>query len=240
MKGIVYFIATFIVLLSTNGKVLCVSIVELSVPDVIQMNSSDVVLDCDYTITEWEQMGLVLKWYVDGVQLVYQWIPPRAPQSLGILKGRIDTSYTAADDPWNKHRAILIQNPTPELSGRYSCAVSTFEEEDTRSADMLIWAPPTKVSLFYWRPSEHLVNISCKAFSVAPAPHFRLYTRDLNGTRYEVEIRGSPKYRQGALWDTMAWGLIVWEDTQPNSEIGCDLTIPGTTHTENRLKVYHP
>lgn len=77
--------------------------------------------------------------YVDGVHLVYQWIPPQQPQALGLLSGRVDTSHRAAAQAWARHRAIRVTKLEPTLSGDYSCTVSTYEDEDTRTAPLLVW-----------------------------------------------------------------------------------------------------
>ncbi|XP_069169337.1 uncharacterized protein [Procambarus clarkii] len=217
-----------------------VSIVRLWVPEVVEANTSAVVLDCDYQVDEWERPGLVVKWYVDKIHLVYQWIPPLQPQALGVLSGRVNTTYEASRDPWAVHRALYIPNPDPTLSGQYSCTVSTFEDEDTRTAHLLVWKRAGYVDLMYWRPSEHLVNITCSAEGAAPRPEFTLFTRDPNGTREEVPVRGGSGHRRDGLWWAEAWGLIVWAETEPDTIIGCTLTLPGTPHMENRKKIYHP
>ncbi|XP_042860375.1 uncharacterized protein LOC122246123 isoform X1 [Penaeus japonicus] len=227
------------------GHVGSVAIVRLSVPEVVQANTTAVILDCEYRVDDWEYSGLVVKWYVDGVHLVYQWIPPRLPQALGVLNGRVNTTYEASQDAWAKYRALYIPNPDPSLSGQYSCTVSTFEDEDTRSANLLVWAPARYVDLKYWRPSEHLVNITCFATGAAPRPKFTLYTRDTNGTshpaahRKEVPVRGVSARRENGLWWAGAWGLIVWADTEPDTIIGCTVKLPGTPHGETRKKIYH-
>ncbi|XP_042235336.1 uncharacterized protein LOC121875052 isoform X2 [Homarus americanus] len=217
-----------------------VSIVRLTVPEVVKTNTTAVVLDCDYQVDEWERPGLVVKWYVDKLHLVYQWIPPLRPQALGVLSGRVNTTYEASRDPWAVHRALYIPHPDPSLSGQYSCSVSTFEDEDTRTAHLLVWKPANFVDLKYWRPSEHLVNITCLASGVSPRPEFTLYTKDPNGTRLEVDVRGISGHRKDGEWWAGAWGLIVWADTEPDTIIGCRLTLPGTSHTETRKKVYRP
>ncbi|CAL4151438.1 unnamed protein product, partial [Meganyctiphanes norvegica] len=91
------------------GSVSGLSIVRLAVPSLVRANSSAVVLDCDYNVMQWEKNGLVLKWYKDGVHLVYQWIPPMTPQALGVLKDRVDLLYQASAEPWSKHRAVYIK-----------------------------------------------------------------------------------------------------------------------------------
>ncbi|XP_064093711.1 uncharacterized protein LOC135206253 [Macrobrachium nipponense] len=232
--------AFFILVIPLIGVVRSVTIVRLTVPEVVQTNSTAVVLDCDYEVEEWERLGLVLKWYIDGVHLVYQWIPPGVPQAAGVLNGRVNTTFRASSEPWEAHRAIYIPYPDSTLSGRYSCTVSTFEDEDTSSAPMLVWTPAKHVDLKYWRPSEHLVNITCFASAVAPKPAFTLYTQAPDGNRTEVTVRGGSESQKDGLYWAGAWGLIVWADTPPESVIGCTMRLPGTPHVHTRNKVYHP
>ncbi|XP_068213344.1 uncharacterized protein [Palaemon carinicauda] len=101
-------------------------------------------------------------------------------------------------------------------------------------------APPKHVDLKYWRPSEHLVNITCFASAVAPKPAFTLYTQAPDGNRTEVTVREGRADEIDGLYWAGAWGLIVWADTPPESVIGCTMRLPGTPHVHTRNKVYHP
>ena len=58
---------------------------------------------------------------------------------LGILANRVDLTYRASELEWDKHRGLKILRPDPSLSGVYTCIVSTFEDEDRRSAPMIVW-----------------------------------------------------------------------------------------------------
>ncbi|XP_050687489.1 uncharacterized protein LOC126980993 [Eriocheir sinensis] len=223
-----------------NGLAGAVDIVRLDVPRVVEADSSPVVLDCEFQVHEWARSGLVIKWYVDEVKLVYQWIPPREPMALGMLAGRINTTYKVSKDPWTAHRALYIPRPHPVMSGQYSCTVSTFEDEDTESAHFLVWKAPRRVELKYWRPSEHLVNITCLTTGAAPKPEFTLFIHDLNGTKQEVGVRGRNGRRVEGLWQGGAWGLILWAETPPETVVGCTLALPGTQQTHTTTRVYHP
>ncbi|XP_045137517.1 uncharacterized protein LOC123519904 isoform X3 [Portunus trituberculatus] len=224
-----------------NRMAVAVTIVRLSVPRAVEANTTAVVLDCDFQVHEWERPGLVLKWYMNKVHLVYQWIPPRAPQALGVMAGRIDTTFTVSRDPWAAYRALYIPRPHPMLSGQYSCTVSTFEDEDTESAHFLVWKAPRRVELKYWRPSEHLVNITCHTSGAAPRPKFTLFTHDLNGTnKQDVGVRGQEGMSVDGLWQAGAWGLIAWAETPAETVVGCTLTLPGTKQTHTTTRAYYP
>lgn len=52
-------------------------------PEVAQLGNP-VVLDCDYTLEESLEEGLVVKWFFNEKPTpIYQWIPNKRPQELG-------------------------------------------------------------------------------------------------------------------------------------------------------------
>jgi hypothetical protein len=57
----------------------------------------------------------------------------------GILKGRLDLEYSASTDTNSVHRALHIIQPGPDLSGDYTCFVSTFSSEDRKTKRMLVF-----------------------------------------------------------------------------------------------------
>ena len=113
--------------------------IRLDVPAVVQNGTEDyVILDCVYSFNESEKAGMVLTWYFNQ-SMVYQWIPPRRPNALGMLQNRLDLNYTASEDPYKSSRALKIIHPSIEMMGEYSCKVSTFISEASKSAQMLIY-----------------------------------------------------------------------------------------------------
>ncbi|KAK2707475.1 hypothetical protein QYM36_015242, partial [Artemia franciscana] len=118
-----------------------VEIVNINVPKAIENGTvSSLVLDCDYNVPEDEKNGLVVKWYLRDIPVpVYQWIPGRKPQDLGLLKGKVNLEYRASEDYHKKYRSLNILNPTTELSGEYKCHVSTLEDEKEAKAIMTVY-----------------------------------------------------------------------------------------------------
>ncbi|CAH2092410.1 unnamed protein product [Euphydryas editha] len=70
---------------------------------------------------------------------VYQWIVSQKPQDMGILRGRVDLTYRASNDPLKMHRALRIMKPNTDNSGDYTCVVSTFMEEDSKTKQMIVF-----------------------------------------------------------------------------------------------------
>lgn len=58
---------------------------------------------------------------------------------MGPLKGRLNLEYEASVDANSIHRALHIPEPGPDLSGNYTCSVSTFQSEDIRTKNMLVF-----------------------------------------------------------------------------------------------------
>lgn len=79
-----------------------------------------------------------MKWFLNE-EVVYQWIPPKKPQSSGVLADKVDLSYEVSVDPKTSHRALKILNPTSEMAGEYKCMVSTFTDEDFSSKRMIVY-----------------------------------------------------------------------------------------------------
>ncbi|KRT85675.1 Immunoglobulin, partial [Oryctes borbonicus] len=116
---------------------ICVKINNLQVPEVIR-HGSPAVLDCDFSLEPLGDDELVVKWYKNKT-LVYQWIPARRPVGLGILKGRLNLAYAASEQNYSVHRALHILKSGPDLSGAYTCSVSTLKNEDERTKTMLVF-----------------------------------------------------------------------------------------------------
>ena len=62
---------------------------------------------------------------------MYQWLPGKRPQDLGVLRGRLNLEHRASDEAHQRHRALEILRPTTELSGAYRCKVLTYDDEAT-------------------------------------------------------------------------------------------------------------
>jgi hypothetical protein len=71
--------------------------------------------------------------------LIYVLISALKPQGLGILKDRLNLEYAASVDANSVHRALHILKAVPDLSGDYTCSVSTLQSEDIRTKSMLVF-----------------------------------------------------------------------------------------------------
>ena len=58
----------------------------------------------------------------------------------------LDLDYAVSDtrDRFKRHRALLLRRPTLDLSGSYTCKVSTFTDEEIRRKSMTIYGERKK------------------------------------------------------------------------------------------------
>lgn len=143
------YVSSYIISICFITDLCCsVKIQKITVPSVVVMDSNlnlserpnlsapEFLLDCDYEVDENEK-GLVIKWLLNN-QLVYQWIPPRLPKALSLLKNRIKTNFTVSDDPIKKYRGLIVMKPMLNFSGEYTCSVQTFQSSDKKSSFLQI------------------------------------------------------------------------------------------------------
>lgn len=218
-------------------------IVEIKGPSyVVNGSKSQLVLDCQYELTDNDKEGMVVKWYYNRQPFpVYQWIPNNVPQDLGILKGRLNLNYQVSTDVYSKHRALAILNPTTELTGEYTCWISSFSSEDFERKQLIVYAPAVDMSMTYIKPSDDSVIVSCRAGGIYPAPNIALY-RSSSNARIAIE---------GAKIETLHFPDLRYYNISIEHEVfdyelvsetmfDCVLTIPGTDYEVHEEIVYFP
>lgn len=116
---------------------IAVNIKRIQVPPLVELGTDSVILDCDYSTGVKPGPGLVIKWFFNGsTGLVYQWIPPRQPQVIGLLKGKVDMTFKISGKLffldyvfYNMEVTIFIQNVlfhnTRYLDFRFGVAIGT-------------------------------------------------------------------------------------------------------------------
>lgn len=111
---------------------------QLDVPSSLELGTKDdLILDCIYEVQQ--EKGLEIKWFYDKQQ-IYQWIPGISkPRGLGKFSKRIDLEYKVTDDEDNMYRALRIKNLTLDLSGNYTCKVSSYFNEETETKKLIIY-----------------------------------------------------------------------------------------------------
>ncbi|XP_046400267.1 uncharacterized protein LOC124166674 isoform X2 [Ischnura elegans] len=177
--GAAFYVLLFATSFLINDETEALKIIGLKVPGLVQNGTEEsVVLDCLYDLGSSDETagGLVVKWFFDGdPEPVYQWIPRRRPQDFGRLRGRLDLNQRATNDINTMHRALVIRRPTVELSGKYTCLVSTFTEEKSVSETLVVFVPEKALMMSQSKQDRSdSVRVSCKAEGVYPEPNITL------------------------------------------------------------------
>ncbi|XP_011702755.1 PREDICTED: uncharacterized protein LOC105458871, partial [Wasmannia auropunctata] len=114
----------------------------INIPAIVKVNDTGyIVLDCDYDFENTSSKGLVVKWFFNTNQLVYQWIYGRYPQADEPAAKYVDLTYKASNDPYTEYRAIKLNKPGVDLTGEYTCVISTYADEQTANASMIVYSP---------------------------------------------------------------------------------------------------
>ncbi|XP_045534591.1 uncharacterized protein LOC106714705 [Papilio machaon] len=230
---------TYIVLLILSSKCVGVNIRNIVVPTLVEVGTQSVVLDCQYSIDEMSpKVGLVMKWFFNGSSgLVYQWIPPMRPQVIGLLKGKVDLDFKISDDPLQAYRAIKIRNPTTDLSGNYTCVVSTFLEEDRQTRTMLVYSPAQNFRFVQEKKYVFLVTLICSAENMYPKPIMVILSNGVPLKQTVTEI----KMDSWGLYSVMSTAVVHDDDVKtPLEEFVCELSLPPANYTINRTTIYYP
>ncbi|KAJ2950558.1 hypothetical protein O0L34_g8803 [Tuta absoluta] len=213
-----------------------IKIVKIVVPEIIQYGVQDsVILDCDYTLGN-DTTGLVVKWFFRNKNRpVYQWIAKQKPQDMGILRGRVDLLYRASSDPLKMHRALRIVKPNTDISGDYTCVVSTFLAEDSKTKQMIVFVPETNFRLIQNKTDDDTVNVICAADGAFPAPNLTLATpeRRLEGVT-------STQNLVNGRYSAVASVTLRDEDLPSPAEFICTLRIPQARYAVRKEAIYYP
>ncbi|OAD57822.1 hypothetical protein WN48_01531 [Eufriesea mexicana] len=120
----------------------------VNVPPTVKADDTDyVILDCDYDLENTSNKGLVVKWFFNTNEVAYQWIYGRDPLAGDTARKYVDLKYKASDDPYTKYRAMKLNKPGIDLTGEYTCVISTFADERSASASMVVYYEANEVFL---------------------------------------------------------------------------------------------
>ncbi|XP_048481110.1 uncharacterized protein LOC105387157 [Plutella xylostella] len=209
-----------------------VRITSMRVPEVIQYGTDAVTLDCEYAADN--VTGLVVQWFLaDRSRPVYQWIPPQRPQALGLLKNKLDLTHRVSQNPYTQHRALRITSPGPELTGNYTCVVSTFLAEDQRTRPMTVFVPEKRFDMIQDRLEDGWLNIICSVEGVFPRPEIIIMAgnRPLN-TKTSINLISS-------RYTAVASALVRVVALPPTVELLCDMQVPLANYVSRKRDIFY-
>ncbi|XP_037087045.1 uncharacterized protein LOC119107637 [Pollicipes pollicipes] len=220
-----------------------VHIEDLRVPPVVEHNVNvTALLDCVYELRERESDLLTVKWFFkDETHLVYQWGRGLPPADSGVLKGRLHLGHVASQDQLKRHRALVIHNPTIELSGNYICRVATRQNVVTGSKKMIVYAPARTMNLTQDGPVDSSVNVSCAVEGAYPVPHLDIFMKQesrQNRVLLKNVLVQTSRTEEG-VYEASALAQLQARDIHPQTLFECIMTIPDTQYSLKRVITYY-
>lgn len=138
-------LVTLIVLSTLTKLTEClIEIRALNMPERIENGTHEsIVLDCIYSLDESrDNLKLVVKWFFkDDPVPIYQWIPELNKRTYSPrFANKINTNFSIPHGTqFTKFRALNLVNITTDLSGTYSCYVSSLTSQDSKTKDLIVY-----------------------------------------------------------------------------------------------------
>ncbi|XP_076756329.1 uncharacterized protein LOC143426632 isoform X2 [Xylocopa sonorina] len=212
----------------------------VNVPPTVKADETDyVILDCDYDLENTPSRGLVVKWFFNTNEVAYQWIYGRKPLAGDTTRKYVDLQYKASDNPYTQYRAMKLNKPGIDLTGEYSCVISTFADERSGNASMVVYSTEDKFDLSYRKKSiedKDGVEITCRAEGLYPLPTLDI---SIDGVPEKQTPKPSVTLRDDGLYDIVSRTALLDEDLPEAAIVKCLLGIPKANYISHKI-VYYP
>lgn len=123
--------------LSDNGaKVFRQTLIDMAKP---------ILFDCDYNYKQDEDLKLTVRWFKNKEpEPFYQWLPELNVRHFADwIRPLVNQSFVSDPlDPLKRYRSILIKRLSMNLTGTYTCSVSSLADQDSKSGSLIVYQPP--------------------------------------------------------------------------------------------------
>ncbi|XP_076239981.1 uncharacterized protein LOC143182679 [Calliopsis andreniformis] len=205
----------------------------LDMPLVVRNGTGPIDLSCIYNVKS-EENGLVIKWY-HNMNQIYQWIPPMPPQDVGVISGFAEYPEQNLKHP-NSLSIIRLKLVTVEMSGEYTCLISTFQEEDLERTRMIVYEPETSAKIHVVAFNETHLNVTCVVNGAHPRPVLKFYVEGFEVDNYYDQIEKKEWYRKNL---SVKRSAIIKNSLEPML-LDCEISIPYTDYKRRERTVYYP
>ncbi|XP_019868877.2 uncharacterized protein LOC109597582 isoform X2 [Aethina tumida] len=201
---------------------------EIKGPNSIENGAEDVaILDCDFEASNNEN-NIVLKWFYNGdLEQIFQWIPPRPTVSrIGKFKDNIDAHYNVTNDKNTMYRALKLDNIQPNMSGNYTCKVSSDQSEVQMTKQLIIYEPAKSGLEMAIFPNDS--TVTCTANGVFPKPEINISV--IGNTTLNVDEKELISQDDDTFNITK---VLIYDNStiKENVMFVCNMTIPGTEYS---------
>ena len=59
------------------------------------------------------------------------------------MRGKINLDHDISPDPWERHRGLYLYAPSIDMSGDYTCKISTLQNEVSKTKKMTVYGKST-------------------------------------------------------------------------------------------------
>lgn len=212
----------------------------INIPSAVKVGDVDyVILDCDYALENTSSHGLVVKWFFNDNQVVYQWIYGKKPLADDPAAKYVDLTYKASNDPFTEYRAMKLDKPGIDLTGNYTCVISTYADERTANASMVIYSTEKKFNFEYQKKSidnKDGLEATCKAEGLYPQPILNISVKDVPEKQTS---KPTLTLREDGLYNILSRVDFLDEELPEAAELKCILDIPRTNYSITRKTIYY-
>uniref|UniRef100_A0ABD2W3A8 Ig-like domain-containing protein n=1 Tax=Trichogramma kaykai TaxID=54128 RepID=A0ABD2W3A8_9HYME len=216
---------------------------KVNIPATVESGDEYVILDCDYDLAGTSPKGLVVKWYLNNYELVYQWIYGILPQASDLIMKYIDLDYKASSDNNTMYRAMKFVRPSIELTGNYTCQISTWQHEVTQTASMIVYSTGQEDEFKLWHTKTNGEDddgkeVTCQALGLYPKPTL------------DILVEGHPELQSNkpiitesndGYFNIVSYLTFEKDDELPDSVfVTCILRIPNVNYTATRKIIHYP
>lgn len=133
-----------------------------------------ILFDCDYDYRPDEDARLTVKWFKNKeAEPFYQWLPELKVRHLADwIRPLVNQSFVSdPHDPMKRYRSLLVRRLSMNLTGQYTCVVSSLANQDLRQASLVVYQPPRSFTFehrIYPAPAGALPAPSASASTPAP------------------------------------------------------------------------
>ncbi|CAK9821049.1 hypothetical protein ANTPLA_LOCUS11073 [Anthophora plagiata] len=227
------FLFVVAVIINPSPDIHASKIYSLNVPQVVRNGTGPYDLSCIYNVKE-EENGLVIKWY-HNMNQIYQWIPPMPPQDTGVINGYAE--HPEQNLMYSNSRSIIrLRMVTIEMSGEYTCTISTFQEEDWTRTKMIVYMPETTATIHVNSFNESHLNLTCVATGAQPRPMLKLYIEGIEVVDYSDKAVKSIDHGKTL---SVKRSAIINNALEPML-LECEISIPHTDYKRREKIVYYP
>ncbi|XP_028047932.1 uncharacterized protein LOC105833723 isoform X2 [Monomorium pharaonis] len=192
----------------------------INIPSAVKIGDVDyVILDCDYALENTSSKGY-----------------PLADQP---AKKYVDLKYKASGDPFTEYRAMKLVKPGIDLTGDYMCVISTFEDERTANASMVIYSTEKKFDFGYQKKNidnKDGLEATCKAEGLYPQPTLDISVKDVPEKQTS---KPTVTLRKDGLYNILSRVDFLDEELPEAAELKCILDIPRTNYSITRKTIYY-